>query len=74
MSMLPATASRCRESLKRCGDSLQAAIAMTEQRHMQEELVAAEIRLAMEELGWIAGEVYTDDLLDRIFSQFCIGK
>jgi tRNA modification GTPase len=74
MSMLPATASRCRESLKRCGDSLQAAIAMTEQRQMQEELVAAEIRLAMEELGWIAGEVYTDDLLDRIFSQFCIGK
>lgn len=72
--MLPATASRCRESLKRCGDSLQAAIAMTEQRQMQEELVAAEIRLAMEELGWIAGEVYTDDLLDRIFSQFCIGK
>jgi tRNA modification GTPase len=47
---------------------------MTEQRQMQEELVAAEIRLAMEELGWIAGEVYTDDLLDRIFSQFCIGK
>jgi len=74
MSLLPATASRCRESLKRCGDSLQAAIAMTEQRHLQEELIAAEIRLAMEELGWIAGEVYTDDLLDRIFSQFCIGK
>jgi tRNA modification GTPase len=47
---------------------------MTKEGYVREELVAAEIRLAMEELGWIAGEVYTDDLLDRIFSQFCIGK
>jgi tRNA modification GTPase len=47
---------------------------MARSQVLREELVAAEIRLAMEELGWIAGEVYTDDLLDRIFSQFCIGK
>ncbi len=29
---------------------------------------------ALEELGHLAGAVYTDDLLDRVFSRFCIGK
>ena len=74
MGMLPNTAQRCRDSLQRCADALQGAIDMTKERAIYEELIAAELRLAMEELGWIAGEVYTDDLLDRIFSQFCIGK
>ena len=31
-------------------------------------------RVALEELGRVAGAVYTDDVLDRIFSRFCIGK
>ena len=39
-----------------------------------EELVAAELRLALVELGKIVGALYTDDILDRIFSRFCIGK
>ena len=36
--------------------------------------LAAELRVALEELGKVAGAVYTDDVLDRIFSRFCIGK
>ena len=39
-----------------------------------EEFVAGEIRLALEELGAVVGAVYTEDVLDRIFSRFCIGK
>ena len=39
-----------------------------------EELVAIEIREALQHLGQIVGQVYTDDILDRIFSKFCIGK
>jgi tRNA modification GTPase len=39
-----------------------------------QELAATEIRLALEELGKVAGAVYTDDVLERIFSRFCIGK
>ena len=38
------------------------------------EVLALELRSALEELGAIVGAVYTDDLLDRIFSRFCIGK
>jgi tRNA modification GTPase len=37
-------------------------------------VLALELRSALEELGVIVGAVYTDDLLDRIFSRFCIGK
>ena len=39
-----------------------------------EELIAVEVRVALSELGKVAGTVYTDDVLDRIFSRFCIGK
>jgi tRNA modification GTPase len=38
------------------------------------EILALELRAALEELGALVGAVYTDDLLDRIFSRFCIGK
>ena len=38
------------------------------------ELLALELRGALDELGEMVGAVYTDDLLDRIFSRFCIGK
>jgi tRNA modification GTPase len=39
-----------------------------------DELIAAEMRTALSEIGKVVGTVYTDDLLDRIFSSFCIGK
>jgi tRNA modification GTPase len=38
------------------------------------ELIAEELRLAQRELGLITGEVTADDLLGRIFAEFCIGK
>jgi tRNA modification GTPase len=38
------------------------------------ELLAEELRLAQEALGHITGTVSSDDLLGRIFSEFCIGK
>ena len=41
---------------------------------MGEELVALELRGALEQLAQVVGAVYTDDILDRVFSRFCIGK
>ena len=40
----------------------------------QPELLAAELRLALDELGQVLGQVTPDDVLGRIFSSFCIGK
>ncbi|MDX2003286.1 MAG: tRNA uridine-5-carboxymethylaminomethyl(34) synthesis GTPase MnmE [Chitinophagales bacterium] len=38
------------------------------------DLLALDIRQALHALGEITGEITTDDLLDNIFSKFCIGK
>ena len=38
------------------------------------ELVAEELRLACDALGRLTGQVDVDDLLDKIFLNFCIGK
>ena len=67
------TASRCYDSLRLAAASLQRAGDVARQAS-GEELVAAELRVALEELGKVVGTVYTDDILDRIFSRFCIGK
>lgn len=38
------------------------------------ELVAFDIRAALDYMGEISGQVSNEDLLDSIFSRFCIGK
>ena len=38
------------------------------------ELVALDLRIAVNAVGEIVGKTTTDDLLDSIFSQFCLGK
>ncbi|MAZ36520.1 MAG: tRNA uridine-5-carboxymethylaminomethyl(34) synthesis GTPase MnmE [Crocinitomicaceae bacterium] len=38
------------------------------------DLLAADIRQSLFHLGEITGEITTDDLLENIFSKFCIGK
>ncbi|MBI1313363.1 GTP-binding protein [bacterium] len=71
--LLGSTAARSRTALKRAVSSLDTA--RTEaQFGSGDELVAVEIREAIASLGEVVGAVYTDDLLDRIFSRFCIGK
>jgi tRNA modification GTPase len=37
-------------------------------------LAAGHLREAAEALGRMIGRVYTEDLLDAIFSRFCVGK
>jgi tRNA modification GTPase len=40
----------------------------------RDELAAEDLRLALRALGRITGQVDVDEVLDRIFGQFCIGK
>ena len=71
--LLSSTAVRCRESIRTALDSVGTAeIAVRE--HRGDEIVAYELRSALQQLSVILGEVYTDDILDHIFSNFCIGK
>lgn len=68
-----ATAVRCRGSLDEAVAAIHRAQAIAAAAS-GEELVAAELRVALHALGEVVGAVYTDDLLDRVFSRFCIGK
>ncbi len=55
-----------RTSLTRVVESLEAGISS--------DLIAIDIRHALHHLGEIAGTISTDDILDSIFRDFCIGK
>jgi tRNA modification GTPase len=39
-----------------------------------DEVTAARLRVVLDELALVSGRVFNDDILDRIFSRFCIGK
>jgi tRNA modification GTPase len=69
--LLGTTAARCRDSLTSAAAALLRAI---EAVSLGEELVALELREALDHVGRVVGAVYTDDILDRVFSKFCIGK
>ena len=71
--MVAATATRCHESLRLACEALLRARDLAVDL-AGDELLAVELRLALEELGKVVGAVYTDDILERIFSRFCIGK
>jgi tRNA modification GTPase len=73
MPSLAPSSSRCRQHVNACLTHLrQAHRAILEQDPV--EILALELRCALDELGELVGAVYSDDLLDRIFSRFCIGK
>ena len=67
------TNSRHYESLTRAEESLQIALAAIH-NGVSGDWLAMDIRHALRHLGEITGEVDVDDLLENIFSKFCIGK
>ncbi len=61
------------QSLKKCAEAIDSALDLARSGN-QEELVAVELNRALAALGDIVGETASEELLDRIFSRFCIGK
>ncbi len=61
------------EALLKTGQAL-AQAAEAAEAGIPEDLVLEDLREAMRHLGSITGEFTTEDLFDRIFSTFCIGK
>ena len=60
---------RYKIALSNCMNELTQAI-----KENQIDLKTEHIRLATENIGNITGEVYFNELLDEIFSSFCLGK
>ncbi len=70
---IPMTVERCRGSMGNALIAVDAAIeATTSERG--DEIVAGELRIALDEIGLVTGTIYTEDILDALFSRFCIGK
>ena len=64
---------RHKASLEQAHRSIQEAMRSVERKESG-ECVALDIRAALDALGEITGAVSTEDILDRIFQYFCIGK
>jgi tRNA modification GTPase len=67
------TSARCRDGLVRASKALEHA-AEAIRLDAGDELVAVDLRDAVEELGRVIGAEIDDAILDRIFQRFCIGK
>jgi tRNA modification GTPase len=61
------------DALQKAQESLEAVIQGLE-NVVTTDFIAMDIRHALAYLGEITGEISTEDLLDNIFSRFCIGK
>ena len=67
------TSARHRDALSRARKSLRYALE-TLRSGKSGEFVALDLRAGLNALGEITGEITTDDILNNIFSKFCIGK
>ena len=72
-SGLMITNARHHEALLRSRAPLERASGLVSDR-AELELVSAELQVAGDALGEILGKTDTEDVLDRIFSRFCVGK
>jgi tRNA modification GTPase len=64
---------RHRTALEQARGSLEKALGSTK-TGLSPEFIALDLRDALDHLGLITGATYTDDILERIFNDFCIGK
>ncbi len=67
------TSARHQEALRRAAENIRASLISLEQG-LPLDFVSIDLRTAYDSLGEVTGETASDDLLDRIFSEFCIGK
>lgn len=70
---LMVTNARHRDALRRASTSLDQALESV-RGGMAGELISIDVRAAADALGEITGAITTDEILGRIFSEFCVGK
>jgi tRNA modification GTPase len=66
------TRARQREAVSEALESIDRALAILHSAGT--ELIVEEVRMAMRAIARVTGHVGVDDILDQLFSQFCIGK
>ena len=64
---------RHKDALERTERSLENVMGSI-RKNMSAEFISVDLKAALDSLGEITGKTVTEDILDEIFSQFCIGK
>lgn len=72
-SALLVTSSRHRDALEKTQEHIRQALTALN-TGITGDFISIDLRAALHQLGLITGEITTEDLLDSIFSRFCIGK
>ena len=67
------TSARHQSALTRTGEALRLAMGSLE-GGKSSEFISLDIRSALNALGEITGEITTEDILNAVFSKFCVGK
>jgi tRNA modification GTPase len=67
------TSTRHRDALQKARDHVKQALEALDMG-LTGDLLAIDLRAALHDLGTVTGEITNEDLLDSIFSRFCIGK
>jgi tRNA modification GTPase len=67
------TRARHKEALLQAQESIKKVVESLNSK-MSEEFLALDLKAALDNLGEIIGETTSEDILDKIFSEFCIGK
>jgi tRNA modification GTPase len=70
----PVITQRHLEELRSTDSALNEALQALEPAICDIVIAAGSLREGSEALGRITGNIYSDDLLDNIFSKFCVGK
>lgn len=65
--------SRQKDLIRRIGEDLGRAVQACDEG-LSPEFAAVDVRSALAGLSEVVGEIVTDDVLDALFSQFCVGK
>ena len=60
--------------LQKASERIKQAIYMIREDRYSPDILCQELRMALDFMGEITGEVSSEDLLNHIFSNFCIGK
>ncbi|QEG22693.1 tRNA modification GTPase [Mariniblastus fucicola] len=72
-AVVGSTMLRTGQSLEEAQSAIESALSAA-QSGIGEEVVASEVRSALDCIGLVVGTIYTDDILDVVFGKFCIGK
>jgi len=67
------TSTRHQESLRRASEHIRASL-LPLREGLPLDFVSIDLRAAYDALGEVTGETASEDLLERIFHEFCIGK